>query len=81
VKKPVVTFSRKDPESDLFFVHYMSCTKLGEIAKEIDGFYYFYPEPNSGNFPSSMLRPIADELDRLNKPWAEQVNAQLTITE
>jgi hypothetical protein len=80
VKKPIVTFSRNDPESELVFAHYMSI-KLGEMAKEIDGFYYFFPEPNSGNFPSNILRGIADELDRLNKSWADQVNAQLTITE
>ena len=80
MKKPVVTFSRNDPQSDLFYAHYMNI-KLGDVAKEIDGFYYFFPEPNSGNFPSYMLRAIADELDRLNKPWTDQVDAQLTITE
>jgi len=33
------------------------------------------------SWPAYILQAIADELDRLNEPWAKQVNAQLTIVE
>lgn len=38
-----------------------------------DGFYYYWPE-SVGAFSSHILREIADELDRLNAPWQEQID-------
>jgi len=86
--KLIIKLSRKDPESTLFDVHYISGVKLGEAAKEVDGFFYFWPDPLFSDplvcdcgWPAHTLRAIADELDRLNEPWAKQVGAQSTITE
>lgn len=39
-----------------------------------DGFYYFWPAGSKGAFAAHELRLIADELDRRNKSWQEQIN-------
>lgn len=39
-----------------------------------DGYYYYWPNRNfSGGYPAYALRLIADELDRLNKDWDDQI--------
>jgi len=46
-------------------------------AKEIDyledGFLYYFPVGHSGAMTAHDLRVIADELDRRNKPWEDQI--------
>ena len=80
--KPALTFARRDPESTLLDVYYANGLKLGQVAKEADGFYCFWMDPLAhSSWPAYMLQAIADELNRLNEPWAKQVSAQLTITE
>jgi hypothetical protein len=41
--------------------------KVGEIVKEVDGIYVFYPTPNNGAFTSWVLNQIIKRLDDLNK--------------
>jgi hypothetical protein len=78
--KPIVMFLPKDPEGNSFDVYYADGHKVGEVAKEVDGFFYFCPEPYIGTVPAHALRGVADELDRLNKSRSKQVNASPTIT-
>lgn len=39
-----------------------------------DGFYYFWPKANAGAYSSWMLRVLADECDRRNKSWQEDID-------
>jgi hypothetical protein len=40
-----------------------------------DGYYMYWPTTNLGAYTAHNLRIIADELDRKNKPWDDQVQA------
>lgn len=43
-----------------------------QLIQEVDGFYYYFPE-NGGFITSHGLRIIADELDRRNKDWDDEI--------
>lgn len=47
-----------------------------EFAYGEDGFVYYNPE-NSGLIAAWELRVIADELDRRNADWKQQINEEL----
>jgi hypothetical protein len=47
-----------------------------DILQEVDGMYYYFPT-GTGMLASHGLRIIADELDRRNKDWNEQINKYL----
>jgi hypothetical protein len=51
---------------------------VSDFAKDFisleDGYYYYWPHSGKG-FSADNLRAIADELDRKNKPWDDQVQA------
>ena len=40
---------------------------LGELYREIDGDFYYYPPTNGGFWASWFLHELADKLDSLNK--------------
>jgi hypothetical protein len=45
-----------------------------------DGYYVFWPlKPGGGAFSAWHLREIADELDRRNAAWDEQVRRDLSV--
>ena len=47
---------------------------MGELCKEVDGYYVWYPDVYRGGYWSEwLLRAIADKLRELNKEWHEQV--------
>lgn len=52
---------------------------LGELSNLEDGFYYWWPDPDrrGGCWDAYILREIADELDRLNKPWQDIVDVEM----
>lgn len=45
-----------------------------DIVQDVDGYYYFWPSANRGHFSEYALRVIANHLEKLNKPWDNQVN-------
>lgn len=47
-----------------------------ELLQEVDGFYYYFPS-GTGMLTSHGLRIIADELDKRNADWNEQINKYL----
>ena len=51
-----------------------------EFVQDVDGFIYWWPDgsPN-GHFSSHHLRWLADELDKRNKPWNEQIAKDLSL--
>lgn len=46
-----------------------------EFVVDMDGFVYFWPEKASGHFNSAQLSIIADELDRRNSAWQQELDA------
>lgn len=47
----------------------------GDFVRDVDGFWYYWPTHNTGHYSAHILREIADELDRINKPWDEEITA------
>lgn len=45
----------------------------GEFLQLEDGYLYYAPSLGNGALSPWMLRAIADELDRRNAPWDEQI--------
>lgn len=50
----------------------------GEFFNLDDGYLYWEPTGN-GAFSAADLRIIANELDKRNKPWDDQINNDLRI--
>jgi len=47
---------------------------LGDILKEVDGYYVWWPQDGVGGFwTDNVLREIADCLQKLNAEWDNQV--------
>jgi hypothetical protein len=49
---------------------------LGDLCREVDGCFYWYPSPEcqqGGCWDSHVLREIADKLTDLNHAWDQQV--------
>lgn len=40
---------------------------IGDLVKEVDGDYYFFPVQNDGCWSSWVMKEIAAKLDELNK--------------
>lgn len=68
-----------EPESKtqylVFYKQNMKC--LGTFSMDVDGYYYFWPNNNSGCWGSYELIMIADALDIINKPWNEHIKQNL----
>ncbi len=47
-----------------------------DIIQEVDGFYYYFPT-GRGFLASHDLREVADELDRRNKDWSDEIDKLL----
>lgn len=45
----------------------------GEFVMDVDGYIYYWPQ-GQGCLAPHHLRWIADELDRRNKPWDDEIN-------
>jgi hypothetical protein len=49
-----------------------------EFVTDVDGFVYWWPEGCNGHLASHHLRWLADELDKRNKDWQDQINKILS---
>lgn len=67
---PTITFIEVSPQ--LFTVK-CGDKDIGNLYMEVDGFMFFEPR-SAGSWEAWSLRVIADELNRLNKPWEEQIS-------
>ena len=48
--------------------------EIGSFQLDVNGYYYFYTdEETSGGWESYSLREIADELDKVNKPYRNSI--------
>lgn len=48
---------------------------LGEAERDVDGFYYWWPNKDLQGCTSSwVMRAIADHLDALNKPYEDHLS-------
>lgn len=49
--------------------------KLGEILRDVDGYWYFWPELRGGYWAAPHMRWIADKLDELDAPYEAELKA------
>ena len=47
---------------------------IGKFELDVDGYFYFWDNKDSGAWSSYSLRLIADKLDGINKPFKENVD-------
>jgi hypothetical protein len=70
------------PFGENFYSVYFNSVGLGDIDKDVDGYYYFWRnESLHGSESAYILRAIADKLDELNKPWDEEIAAYFKAEE
>lgn len=53
--------------------------QIGTFERDVDGFYYFWNNDDGGCWGEYSLRLVADALEKLNKPWNEQIQNDLKI--
>lgn len=61
-------------ENDRNYHVYFDKKKIGDFDLDVDGYYHFWPNPSlNGSTTSNILRLIADELDKVNKDWDDNI--------
>lgn len=76
ITPPIATsVIRLEEIGKLYKVYFANGVYLGELLVKEDGYYDFWPELRGGCWSEYVLREIADELQRLNKPWKGGDNA------
>lgn len=50
---------------------------VGEIYREVDGFFVFWPYTVTGFYTEQFLREVADKLRELNKEWNETIEKEM----
>ena len=51
---------------------------LKDFLMDVDGFYCFWPSPNSGSYGAWVLRAIADALDEKNAAWGKHIEEEFS---
>ena len=59
----------------VYFKQNMKC--IGMFSMDVDGYYYFWSNNDSGSWGSYELRMIADALDKVNKPYDDHIKENL----
>ncbi len=59
----------------VYFKQNMKC--IGAFSMDVDGYYYFWSNNDSGCWGSYELRMIADALDKVNKPYDDHIKENL----
>jgi hypothetical protein len=59
----------------VYFKQNMKC--IGVFSMDVDGYYYFWSNNDSGCWGSYELRMIADALDKVNKPYDDYIKKNL----
>lgn len=59
----------------VYFKQNMKC--IGMLLMDVDGYYYFWSNNDSGCWGSYELRMIADALDKVNKPYDDYIKENL----
>jgi len=60
-------------KNSAYKVEYENGVDMGELYKEIDGYYVYWPIDRKGFWSSVPMRIIADKLDELNADWDREV--------
>lgn len=65
-------------ENDFLYSVNFNSRLVGELLRDVDGFYYYWPEKNlTGAWPEWVLRQTADKLNELNKSWGDLIEKEL----
>lgn len=72
---PITLVQRDAQQFDVFVGRDpATAARLGEILREVDGFFVFYPTQNGGAWTAHILAQLASKLDELNEPWLKQID-------
>ena len=80
-KNKVIFIPYDEEKPSIEYGVYFNKHKLGELYKEIDGYYVFCPflRNRCSFFSSWALKAIADKLDELNKKWDQTIQEDHNI--
>lgn len=73
--KDLVVFT--EVPAGTYSVTYHNGVSLGELYREIDGFFVFSPILRGGFWEAAPMRTIADKLDELNAPWENELERMM----
>jgi hypothetical protein len=61
------------PDKNYRVVYTPNGNEIGHLAKDIDGYYYFFPMPYNGGFwAAETLLSIGNRLNSINAEWDAQ---------
>ena len=63
----------KPANSGGYRAYWENSALIGEVYREVDGYYVFWPVWSGGSWSEGFCRSMADKLQELNKDWHEQV--------
>lgn len=46
---------------------------IGQMIRDVDGYFYYFPSVGGGCFGSWELKSLAEELDNLNREWDKHI--------
>ncbi len=52
-------------------------SRIGDFVRAEDGYFVFFPEERGGFWNEWLLRELADELARINKPWDDIITKDM----
>lgn len=65
--------------TDGYFVYYKpNGVFLGHIHKDVDGYFYFWPDLKGGSWDGHVLRGIANKLSELNAEWVKIMDKEFS---
>jgi hypothetical protein len=56
-----------------YVVTYENGVVMGELAQDVDGCYYWYPELRGGFISAWVLLSIGNKLNELNEPYEKEL--------
>ena len=77
-KDTMLTYTKNEPHKQpAHYAVFHEKKYLGVLYQEVDGFYYFLPEPRGGFWASWILKDIAFKLEALNEAWSQRLEVEL----
>ena len=70
-----ITLSKRNPHS--YSVSWQHGPEIGRFIQSDDGLFYFSSNTAHGLWSSHSLREISEELDRINRPFEQQMERDL----
>lgn len=70
-------FKYIEKSEDNYNVVFYNGVDCGNLIRDVDGYFMYFPKNNGGGLESWSMKLIAEKLDELNKPWDEYVRTYM----